>query len=118
MITSPRSVALSAAVLIGLTGVAMPVAHAQPADVVTEATADVPGVSPDGDRSQGCTLDWEASGDLPVDGNINHQTKVYNPYEGNERTSAGALEVHGWPPGTSASRWPPPSPSRRGPPSP
>lgn len=96
MITSPRSVALSAAVLIGLTGVAMPVAHAQPADVVTEATADVPGVSPDGDRSQGCTLDWEASGDLPVDGGINHQTKVYNPYEGNERTSAGALEVHGW----------------------
>lgn len=94
MIAAPRSVALSAAVLIGLSGIAMPVSHAQP---VAGETAHVFTTSEfGGDKSRECTLHWEAAGDLPSGDNMKHLSKVYNPYEGVERTSAGALEVHGW----------------------
>lgn len=92
MFTTPRSAALSAALLIGLSGLTAPAVHAQSEQIQAATEAAAFG----GDRSQDCALDWGAAGNLPATGNIEGLSHVANPYKNEENTSAGALEVHGW----------------------
>jgi hypothetical protein len=91
MLTTPRSAALSAALLIGLSGLTAPAVHAQPEQIQAATEAAAFG----GDRSQDCALDWGAAGNLPATGNIEGLSHVADPYKNEENTSAGALEVHG-----------------------
>ena len=53
MFTTPRSAALSAALLIGLSGLPAPAIHAQPEQIQAATEAAAFG----GDRSQDCALD-------------------------------------------------------------
>ena len=100
MLTRTSTAAISAALAIGLSGAVVPVATAAPVNPLSSliASKEDPAVDPvtfGGDKSQGCTLDWESASTLTEEG-LEHHSKVTSPYEGEENTSAGALEVHGW----------------------
>ncbi|MDO5670803.1 MAG: hypothetical protein Q4G50_12485 [Corynebacterium sp.] len=109
MISKTSTAALTAALYVGLTGSVVPVASAAPANPISsifqqnqdpEQNADPvveDAVLPfGGDKSQGCTLEWESASTWSGT-ELEHHSKVYSPYEGEDRTSAGALEVHAWP---------------------
>ena len=100
MLTRTSTAAISAALAIGLSGAVVPVATAAPVNLLSSlsSTNGEPVAEPapfGGDKSQGCTLDWESASTLTEEG-LEHHSKVTSPYEGEENTSAGALEVHGW----------------------